>query len=96
MTRLICGWCGRATDEGECANCRRDPELPYIQRRDRVQYLDDHEGRPQLDETDIRKRYFAAVAGIEATGRPATVEAIAEVLDRSPRTIREWRKRFGL
>lgn len=94
--RLLCGWCGRPTDEGECANCHRDPALPYLQRQARVPTIEPHEGRPALDETDIRRRYLAAVDDIERNGRPATVEAIAEALDRSPRTIREWRKKFGL
>lgn len=94
--RLICGWCGRPTDEGECGNCHRDPTVPYLQRQARIPTIEAHEGRPALDEADIRARYQSAVDEIERTGRPATVEAIAEVLDRSPRTVREWRKRFGL
>ena len=94
--RVACGWCGHATAPAECGYCGRDPRLPYLQRGIRVPLMESHEGRPPLDEADVRARYVAAVETIERTGRQATVEAIAEQLDRSPRTIRDWRKRYGL
>jgi uncharacterized protein YjcR len=31
-----------------------------------------------------------------AAGREPTIEAIAERLDRSPRTVRAWKQRFDL
>jgi hypothetical protein len=37
-----------------------------------------------------------AGAELAASGHEPTVEAIAEKLDRSPRTVRAWRQRFAL
>jgi hypothetical protein len=57
----------------------------------------EHEtGRPSLDEQEIRRRYAEARAALVAANRPITIETLAERLDRSPRTVREWRQRFGL
>jgi hypothetical protein len=53
-------------------------------------------GRPALDGRDVRHLYDSAVSALLATGREPTVEAIAEKLDRSPRTVRGWKTRFGL
>ncbi len=53
-------------------------------------------GRPALDPAAIRDQYGAARAAIVASGQTPTVDAIAERVDRSPRTVREWRSRFGL
>ena len=50
-------------------------------------------GRPALEGRDIRLAYDAARS---ALGPDATIEAIAEKLDRSPRTVRAWKVRFGL
>ncbi len=97
MTRIVCGWCGNATDVGACLYCARDPEQPWVQRGQSAPVIADHDtGRPALDERDIRQRYAEAQHAIEAEGRAATVEAIAERLDRSPRTVREWRRKFAL
>ena len=53
-------------------------------------------GRPSLDADVVRWRYWEAKGALLAKRRTPTVEAIAEELDRSPRTVRDWRKRFGL
>jgi transposase len=50
-------------------------------------------GRPALDARGIRLAYDAARS---ALGPNATIEAIAEKLDRSPRTVRAWKARFDL
>jgi Homeodomain-like domain len=94
---IRCGWCHAATpDNAWCAVCSHpDPRIPWEQRNLPVPVLQT-EGRPSLDEQDVRHRYAEAKASLEAEGRSATVEAIAERLDRSPRTVREWRARFSL
>jgi len=61
-----------------------------------IAVVDTGVGRHALDEAEIRTRYETARAGLTAAGRAATVEALAEALDRSPRTVREWRKRYAL
>jgi hypothetical protein len=97
MTRIACGWCGHPTPAGRCLYCGRDPVLPWFQRGREAPVLPEHEsGRPTLDERDIRRRYQEACDALVAAGREPTVEAIAERLDRSPRTIREWRAKFAL
>ena len=57
---------------------------------------DPGEGRPSLEPREIRARYDAARHELVTAGREPTIEAIAERLDRSPRTVRDWRKRFDL
>ena len=95
--RIACGWCGHPTLPGRCGYCGRDPELPYRQRGREAPVVSDHvEGRPPLSERDIRERYDAARRDLRSRGVEATVEALAEALDRSPRTVREWKSRFGL
>ena len=97
MTRIACGWCGHPTVRGCCLYCGRDPALPWAQRGVEPPEVIEHEsGRPALDERDIRRRYEEACDALVAEGRKPTVEAIAERLDRSPRTVREWRAKFGL
>lgn len=91
---ILCGWCGHTTPAGKCVYCHRDAETPWRQRAQDVPEVD--EGRPPLDETDIRRRYEAARTGLRGEGRVATVEAIAERMDVSPRTLRDYRRRFGL
>lgn len=92
---ICCGWCGWPTpDEPRCVGCNRDPQLPWRQRGQTAPVISHAEaGRPALDAAAIRAAYLGAR---ERLGPKATVEAIAEALDRSPRTIREWRKRFVL
>lgn len=96
--RVVCGWCHHPTPSGSCDYCRRDPALPWIQRGLEVPAADQDSGpgRPALDAREIRLLYDQAKAELLASGREATVEAIAEKLDRSPRTVRTWRQRFAL
>ncbi len=95
--RVRCGWCGRPTPVTACVWCRRDPALPYLQRGGVPPVIEAHaEGRPPLDERDIRLRWQAALRELRSRGQEPTVEAMAEALDRSPRTVREWRAKFGL
>lgn len=97
MTRVVCGWCMHPTDPAICGYCGRDPALPWSQRGRRVPTIAHAEpGRPPLDENEIRRRYEEARHRLLDTGREVTIEALAELLDRSPRTVREWRQRFGL
>jgi len=44
----------------------------------------------------IRAQYDAAKAVLERSGRQVTQSAIAEQLGIGDRTLRDWRKRFGL
>lgn len=97
MKRIPCGWCSRPTPLGECINCGRDPMLPWTHRGIEPRELEQHDaGRPALDERRIRQQYDEARSAIAAEGHEPTIDAIAERLDRSPRTIRDWRKRFAL
>jgi hypothetical protein len=92
--RVQCGWCGRVAEPPRCGNCGRDPEQAWAHRgldAPRVA-----EGRPTLDEDAVRLAYTRAVDELREDGKPVTVEAIAEKVDRSPRTVREWRKRLSL
>jgi hypothetical protein len=93
---ILCGWCGHATDAETCRTCGRDPVVPWAQRGQKPPPVLSEAGHPALDEAEVRTRYGEAVANLKAAGRTPTVEAIAEQLDRSPRTVRDWRKRFGL
>ncbi len=94
---ILCGWCGHPTGPGLCASCGRPAELPYTQRGTTpVGVSVPLPGRPVLAEADIRRRYVEAVHALRSEGRPVTLEALAERLDRSSRQVREWRKRFGL
>lgn len=95
--RIACGWCGHPTTPAACLYCGRDPSLPWVQRGQAPPVVPEHaEGRPALDERDVRRRYEEARDALVAEGREPTVEAIAERLDRSPRTVREWRQKFAL
>lgn len=92
--RVQCGWCGHVAEPPRCGYCGHDPETPWVQRGETAPRV--AEGRPSLDADAIRRLYHEARAAVIDAGRPPTVEAIAEQLDRSPRTVRDWRKRFGL
>ena len=103
--RIVCGWCGRPTiaarfgKPANCEHCRRDPRRPWEQRAQRPPEVADDRaagGRPALSAGAITRLYADARAAIAAEGREPTVEAIAERLERSPRTVRQWRQRFGL
>jgi Homeodomain-like domain-containing protein len=99
VATIACGWCGEPTPEVDrCTGCGRDPRLPYLQRvtEPPIRERDEDGGRPALDAASVRQRYREAKLAIEGRGGAPTVEAIAEELDRSPRTVRDWRRRFGL
>jgi hypothetical protein len=96
--RVVCGWCHHPTPPECCDYCGRKPAVPWFQRGQAVPVAD-HDagaGRPALDAREIRLAYDEAKAQLAASGRETTVEAIAELLDRSPRTVRAWRQRFAL
>lgn len=94
---IRCGWCGHPTAPDHCGHCQRDPAVPWVQRGVIPPTVEEHDaGRPALDEDAIRSRYGAARAALIAEGRAPTLEGIAERLDRSPRTVRQWRQRFSL
>ncbi len=95
---ILCGWCGRATPDGErCAMCHHDdPTRPYVQRRAEVPHVEvPHDGRPALSRQDVARRLTAARTTLRGAGRRVTVEALAEVLEVSPRTVRRWREMAG-
>lgn len=80
MTRIACGFCSAATDDGSpCVNCRRDPVIPYAQRG----------AAPDLADTPRLRLAEAA----SALGSDATIERIAEYLAVDPRTVRRWRQK---
>jgi hypothetical protein len=94
---IRCGWCHQPAEPPRCRACGHDdPAKPWLQRGEEPPQILTDTGRPANDEAEIRHRYAEAKATLTDTGRVATVEAIAEQLDRSPRTVREWRKRYGL
>ncbi len=94
---VYCGWCGHPTEPTDpCAWCGHDPVRPHLQRGHIPPLVETAAGRPTLAESDVRARYEAAAAALRDRGVTPTVEALAEALDRSPRTVRDWRKRFGL
>jgi hypothetical protein len=96
--RVVCGWCHRPTPPERCDYCGHPPALPWLQRGLAVPAAD-HDagaGRPALDGHEIRLAYDAARESLTMAGHEATVEAIAEKLDRSPRTVRAWKQRFAL
>ncbi len=98
MSRILCGWCGLATAAGQpCHHCGRDPRVAWEHRGATPPELPDPTaGRRPLDEAAIREQYEGARAAITAAGHDPTVEAIAERLDRSPRTVRAWKQKFAL
>ena len=98
MARIVCGWCHQPTPEGRCEHCGHEAALPWTQRGRKPPIIggDDSPGRPALDPVVIRHLYDEAKAGLVRQGREPTVEAIAERLDRSPRTVSGWRRRYGL
>jgi hypothetical protein len=92
---IVCGWCGRATPDGpRCAVCRHvDPTRPYAQRGLDVPTAPVHDaGRPPRDPAEVGRRLANATRILTDGGRDVTVEALAEVLDVSARTVRRWRE----
>jgi hypothetical protein len=67
--------------------------LPWEQRGLEPPAADAKAGRPTLDAKTIRRMWAEAK---KALGPGATLDQIAEQLDRSPRTVREWRVRYSL
>lgn len=94
MTRIVCGWCSQpAPDVGPCLHCGRDAALPWRQRaKQPPEIRTDAVGRPALDRSAVRRRLAAARQALEDEGTNVTVEALAERLDVSPRTIRRWQQ----
>lgn len=93
---IECGWCGNDTANlDRCTSCgHADPARPWVQRGEDAPVTGNHEpGRPELDPGEIRRRLAKARAVLG--DRPATVEALAEVLDVSERTVRRWQKVSG-
>lgn len=86
MSVMACGWCGHPTaNDDRCTSCgHQDPRRPWIQRGQEAPVV---AGR--LVATDVRKRL--AEATHELGGSP-TIEALAERLGVSPRTVRRWRE----
>lgn len=93
---IVCGWCAKPTKPGACSTCSRPAELPWTQRGQEPPTVDVKAGRPTLDEKAIRAAWTKAQRDLRAAGKAATLDAIAEALDRSPRTVREWRVRYSL
>lgn len=82
---LICGWCGKPTEGDPCSACgHEDPARPWRQRGQQPPTVS--------KDADARKRLAAARHAIESEGRRPTVEALAEAMNVSPRTVRRWRE----
>lgn len=95
---IACGWCGKPTGSTDrCSACGHvDPARPWVQRGEDAPRIVSHDpGRPELDPGDVARRLASARAGIVKRGLPPTVEALAEALDVSPRTVRRWQKVAG-
>jgi hypothetical protein len=80
---IRCGWCGRPTaPAGRCQRCgHEDPGRPWVQR-----------GQEPPDVADPSERLREARVQLEQEGRNVTTEALAEVLEVSPSTIKRWSK----
>lgn len=91
---ISCGWCGKPTaNHDRCSACRHaDPARPWIQRGEPAPIIAHEPGRPPIDPADVARRIAAARAQL---GPHATVDALAEALDVSPRTVRRWSKVSG-
>lgn len=89
---ISCGWCGHPTLPDLCGSCGHvDPARPWLQRGMEPPTVD----RPTLDRTASARRIAAATQRLGDEGRRVTIEALAEVLDVSPRTVRRWRDLAG-
>lgn len=95
MSRVVCGWCGGTTQPARCAACGRDPLVAWRHRGRDAPTVPDS-GRRPLDGAEVRRLYEEARFAVVSAGGLPTIEAIANRLDRSPRTVRAWRQRFGL
>lgn len=87
---ILCGWCGKPTaDAVRCECCRHaGPRVPWAQRGEDVPVVVAHDGRPPLDDAEIRRR-------LAALGPAATVEQIADHFEVDPRTVRRWRQKVS-
>lgn len=83
---IRCGWCGGPTaSHDRCTSCGHEaPERPWIQRGQEAPAVS---GR--VDATDVRRRLAEAT---RALGGSPSIEALAEQLGVSPRTVRRWRE----
>lgn len=90
---IECGWCGQPSAPDRCGHCHRDPAVPWRQRGlEPVPLRTDAVGRPALDPDELRHRFAVARKDL---GEHATVDALAERLDVSPKTVRRWLARIG-
>jgi len=90
---VICGWCGHSTKGDPCASCgHEDPGRPWRQRGQEPPRAPDGTGRQPLDRRAVIARLNAAKRALTEAGKPLTVDALAEQLDISPRTVRRWRE----
>lgn len=97
MDLIECGWCGHSARPPACDYCGRDPAQPWEHRDLQPPTIaEPAAGRPTLEAAEVRRLYGEARARVLQTGRAPTVDNIAASLDRSPRTVREWRSRFDL
>ena len=92
---IACGWCGKATADGDrCAVCAHPgPALPWTQRGRPVPVVTHEPGRPAVDPAEASHRLARARAALGS--RPATIDALADAADVTPRTIRRWQKVSG-
>ena len=87
---ITCGWCGKPTTAARCVACdHEDPARPWAQRGMPAPVVEREPGRPRTDPAEVAHRMAEART---ALGPHATVDAIAEALDVSPRTVRRWQK----
>lgn len=95
---IACGWCGKPTDpDARCVWCRhREPAKPWEQRGEDPPTFGATDGRPELDPEAVAARLRDGHARLRSEGRDVTVEALAEVLDVSPRTVRRWQQKAGM
>lgn len=91
---ITCGWCGKATaNVDRCTSCgHADPKRPWVQRGSPAPAVSHEPGRPAIDPADVARRLALARAEL---GPHATVDAIAEHLQVSPRTVRRWQQVSG-
>lgn len=78
---IVCGWCAAITGPMTCQACGRDPVVPWVQRGQEPR------SEAQAKRLDISRRLTEAR---RALGPGATVDAIAELVGVSSRTVRRW------
>jgi len=84
---ILCGWCSALTDPFVCGSCGRNPVIPWTQ-------------RGQLPPTEYEAKRIDARRRLSearrALGPEATLDAIAEHLNVSSRTVRRWHEMSGV